>query len=397
MCETGQSLVCDIGSSNIKIGFTGDDAPKTLMQHTSGCIDIADQQQLQYPIENGIITDWNNMERIFQHIFHNELKLIPSEHAILLTECIKNPKSNREELTQSMFETFNCPGMYIIPQPVLSLHSSGRTTGAVVDFGYEQIQIACIYEGYALHHASLKLGFGGKQCTYYLKQLLLEQKHDTTATECDDICIRKIKEDLGYVAIDFEKEMQTIFCTSPTYLISAYLRSIDSLYGQYTAMDIETLCGKYCDALNSFHKYKQYELPDGNIINLGHELSKCTEILFNPKLIGIDNEEGVVRSLYNCIMQTDVDIRWRDMCSNIVLSGGGSMFDGIQKRMYKDMIALAPCSAGRRTKVIAPPERNISAWIGGSIITSSQFIDYMWITKTEYDESGCTIVHRKCF
>ncbi len=51
----------------------------------------------------------------------------------------------------------------------------------------------------------------------------------------------------------------------------------------------------------------------------------------------------------------------------------------------------------RKIKIIAPPERKYSVWIGGSILASLSTFQTMWITKAEYDEAGPQIVHRKCF
>ena len=90
----------------------------------------------------------------------------------------------------------------------------------------------------------------------------------------------------------------------------------------------------------------------------------------------------------------DVDIR-KDLYANVVLSGGTTMFQGIGERMTKELTALAPSTM--KIKVVAPPERKYSVWIGGSILSSLSTFQQMWISKGEYDESGPTIVHRKCF
>lgn len=83
-------------------------------------------------------------------------------------------------------------------------------------------------------------------------------------------------------------------------------------------------------------------------------------------MIGME-AAGIHETTYNSIMKCDVDIR-KDLYGNIVLSGGTTMFPGIADRMSKEITALAPSSM--KIKVVAPPERKYSVWIGGSILAS---------------------------
>ncbi|KAL7199987.1 hypothetical protein ACSBR2_022155 [Camellia fascicularis] len=138
---------------------------------------------------------------------------------------------------------------------------------------------------------------------------------------------------------------------------------------------------------------KSYELPDGQVITIGAERFRCPEVLFQPSLIGME-AAGIHESTYNSIMKCDLDIK-KDLYGNIVLSGGSTMFPGIADRMSKEITALAPSSM--KIKVVAPPERKYSVWIGGSILASLSTFQQMWISKDEYDESGPAIIHRKCF
>merc|ERR1711939_569957 len=138
---------------------------------------------------------------------------------------------------------------------------------------------------------------------------------------------------------------------------------------------------------------KMYTLPDGRTIKVGNQRFRCPEVLFQPSLIGKE-ASGIHETTFNSIMKCDVDVR-KDLYQNIVLSGGTTMFTGLQDRVQKEIAALAPSSM--KVKVIAPPERKYSVWIGGSILASLTTFQQMWISKAEYDEAGPSIVHRKCF
>ena len=166
---------------------------------------------LKYPVEQGIVTNWDDMEKIWHHTFYNELRVAPEEHPVLLTEAPLNPKANREKMTQIMFETFNTPAMYVAIQAVLSLYASGRTTGAVLDTGFDLSHAVPIYDGHALRYPISMVNVGGCDVTEYLLWDLKSERERGSfgGLPAEREIYRDIKEKLCYVALDLRQEMET--------------------------------------------------------------------------------------------------------------------------------------------------------------------------------------------
>ena len=311
---------------------------------------------LTYPIEHGIVNDWDDMEKIWDHTFTNELRVKPDEHNVMLTEAPLNPKVNREKMASIMFNTFRIPGLYVAIQAVLSLYSAGKFTGCVCDSGDGVTHLVPIYDGYSLPHSILRMDLAGRDLTQFMAKILQDSGYTyTTSAELE--IVKNIKEKLCYVALDYSDELQ------------------------------KAQSGSLKDA--------EYEMPDGQVIKVGSQRFKCTETLFDPSMIGREFG-GIHKQTHESIMKSDIDVR-KDLYQNIVLSGGTTLYAGLPERLTKELKALANPNLAGKIKVVAVAERKYCVWIGGSILSSISTFSDMWITKEEFDDAGESIVHRKCF
>jgi len=369
--ENQEPIILELGSYLIKAGFAGDDAPRVVFPSIVGCPKhakvmigmsqkdkyIGDEAQskrgvltLKHPIGYGRIVDnWDDLERLLYHSFYEELRVAPEENPVLIIDSVNALRSQRQKLTQILFETFNTPAVYMISAEVAALYASGRTTGLVLKIGERSFTSVAIYEGYELPHSINTIHFGGAHVTDQLLKLLTERGFSFTTTAERDI-FRDIKEKYAFVSLD------------------------------------------YVQALKSHQNEMSYELPDGQNIILGNELFRCAEFLFQPQHLGMECA-GVADAVFASISACDVDIR-KDLFSNIVLAGGTTLIRGFSDRLEREIEQRAPSTM--RVKVIASPERKYASFIGGSILASLSTFQSFWITKDDYDESGPSIVHRKC-
>ena len=371
--ENYQPLVIDNGSGMCKAGFAGDEAPRSVFpcilgrpKHENVMVGVEESEvyigdeaqckrgvmQIKYPIEHGIVTNWDDMEKIWHYTFYNELRVNAEEHPVLLTEAPVNPKRNREKMIEIMFERFQVPKVQVSVQAVLALYASGRTTGCILDSGDGVTHTVPIYEGFCIPHAIQRLNIAGRDLTDYMMKIVSERGYSFT-TSAEREIIRDLKEQLTYVALDYPEEMKT--------------------------------------TQESLLKERSFELPDGKSIVIGNERFRCPEVLFNPVMIGSESE-GIHKMIYNTVMNCDIDLR-KDLFYNIVLSGGTTMFPGINERLTKELDRLTPPSS--TVKVVTPPERKYSVWIGGSILASLNTFQEKWYTRDDYDEFGPEGIHNK--
>ena len=309
--------------------------------------------RLTYPIDRGIITSWDDMEYIWRHLFYNELRLSPEECSVILMEPVLNPNADRERMVKIMFETFGVPAMDIHLKGLLSMYSTGRVTGCVLNSGFGVTQIIPNYEGVSMATSFKRLNVGGRDLTERMIKCLSKEGYPIRCTKEERAIICDMKETLGYVAMDYD----------------AALKKSEK---------------------SSDHK-KKYELPDGNVVSVGVSRFQTPEALFQPSMIG-ERADGVHVALHKSIASCDIDIR-KDLYENVICSGGSTLFDGFPERLRKELVEVAPKT--REVKVIAGPGRKYAAWIGGSVIAEVSWGPSKWISKSDYEEYGPRIVRQR--
>lgn len=368
------AIVIDNGSGFTKAGFAGAESPKSVFPTLIGTPKSSQQMvggqnkdyfvgfesqaksdllNLRHPIENGLVTNWDEVEKVWNHTFYNELLVKPEEHPVVLTEKPLCPKMNREKMIQIMFETFNVRGFYLGVQAVLALFSLGKTTGCAWDAGDGISFVVPIYEGYGLPHAIMRSGVAGRDLTTTLQKMLIDAGQDPASMKGDDI--RVMKEEVCILALDYQAEVQKN------------------------------------EALRT--NKRKFKLPSGAEVSYGVEAYQCPEALFYPSIAG-SRSNGVQQLIFSAIERCDADVR-KELYGSIVLSGGTSMFPRIAERMEKEVVALA--SPQMKVSVTATPERKNAVWLGGSVVGSLESFPVMMIDRDEYREEGIQIVHQKCY
>jgi len=372
-------IVCDNGTGFVKAGFAGANFPHSIFpsmvgrpilrsEEKVGNVELKDimvgdeaaqlrsNLQISYPLDNGVIRNWEDMCHVWDYTFYERLKVETRDAKVLLTEAPMNPQKNRETMVQTMFERYQFGGVYVAVQAVL-VYAQGLLTGVVVDSGDGVTHIIPVFEGFALPHLVRRLDVAGSDVTRYLIKLLLLRGYTFNRT-ADFETVRQMKEKFCYCGYDLRIEEQ--LANETTTLVESY------------------------------------ELPDGRVIKLGQERYMAPEILFQPHLIDVE-ASGMAEQLFDCIQKADVDTR-PEFYQHIVLSGGSTMFPGLPSRLEKDIRQLYLERVCRGNKEQAkklkchiedPPRRKHMVFLGGAVLAKimKDKPDF-WISRRDWQEKG---------
>ncbi|CAD7938455.1 unnamed protein product [Amoebophrya sp. A25] len=359
-------IVIDMGSGVTKIGFCGEDAPRACVDTVTGQVLTAtgtegqDRQkkvvvgaeayqnseaELTQPVRRGMLDykdSGNAVETLFQHAFSKVLAVEPEDFPLLILDAPTESKQAREWLGELLFEKFKVKSLSMWNTAVMSLFSTGKTRGLVLESGDGVTHAVPVYEGYAIPHAVFKLDCGGADITEELHARCVEAGIPGVA-ELDAMqqitVMRKMKEKLATCVPDYEKA---------------------------------------CDLPDpSDQEHRSFELPDGSIVQIPHDIRfGGAEVLFSHA-----GEETVQHVCTSALNTLDADFRSECM-QNIVLAGGSTMIAGLPAKIKQEVQKIL----GEKVQVLTDSQRKNAAWIGGSMFASFSTFPHYEITKADYDE-----------
>lgn len=367
-----RTLVLDIGQHTCKAGYAGDDAPALTFRSLIGrskhkdvfasssvneedaSVYVAEEAEakasvcaLSHPVRNARIQNWNDLELLWDRVYKS-LGIDETQHPVLFAEPPCSAKNVRERLAEVVFERFGAPSAFFAVQGVLSMYSTGRITGLVVDVGEGQVHTVPVFDGFAISNAVEMVHYGGGNVTDSLVRMLGENGI-SVSTSAERELVRRIKDEHSYASMDVDREAATF---EPKILE----------FGQ-----------------------------SGIRHEFGSGLIRCVEGLFQP--VQFDSEEkGIGELVLSSISKCDIHTRG-ELQRSIICSGGTTAMEGFGARLKKELQELCPHGD---FKVVEPRDRHNGVWAGASTFASFSVFPQLCITKEEYEENGAGFVHVKC-
>jgi centractin len=374
-------IIIDIGSGEIKAGFSGEDSPKVVFKNYIGepkykkvlsafnaedkeihaqyigedCDKFMGILKLKHPVKNGKFSNDQDILSIFNYIY-SKLGLNTEEieqHPLLVTEPLLNPYTNREKIANLLFENLGVQALFFASQPILSLFSTSNTSGTVLESGEGVTQSCVVCEGYSLPNSYERYDYGGADVTEYLK-ILLKKKGYQFYNSTEFRLVNEIKEN-------------SCFCISNKNI-------------------------NINDARKGLNKNPlNYYLPDGTTVSIGEERLLAPEILFNLDKIGKEylSLTDIVMSSIN---KVDIELRQKSY-ENILLSGGNTAIKGLLEKLTSDIKDKAYKNLKINLKTTPKPE--YCCWMGGNMISTLEIFKRMWVSKSDWSEKGSKIIHIK--
>ncbi|XP_037050459.1 actin-like protein 6B [Bradysia coprophila] len=406
------ALVIDPGHHSLRVGYAQEDTPKAEIPAVVGEETIAaaldletkatnnisssntkhyidttflnvprSNMEIQTYMKDGMIDNWDLFEKVLNYTYAKVVSSKSEYHPVLFSEASWNVRTNREKLTELMFEKYNVPAFFVVKNAVLAAFASGRATALVVDSGATHTSAVPVHEGYVLTQAVVKSPLGGDYLSLQCRQYLEAQGIDLTpiyAIASKDVIRER----------DTPRFQTRVLPDKLTNSWQQYM--LKKLLQDFQMSTVQVLETPYDERTASQIPASPYEFPTGYHQDFGCERFKLAESLFDHTMLGA----GQLAS--TSVGMCDADVRL-SLYGSVVVTGGNSLLQGFTERLNRDLSHRAPSNT--RLKMISANgsvERRFGAWIGGSILASIGTFQQMWISAQEYEEGGKGQVERKC-
>lgn len=370
-----QPVVIDLGTALTKAGFAGTPTPTSIIPTAvarptlpralpptgpspplplvgAAMLPLSGVVRVTHPLRRGVVDAPADLTALLSHVLESELRVSAGAHPVLVTENAGAPRRNREWLAEVFFETFQVPSLYVSVPSVLALYASGRTTGVVLDVGHGVTTAVPVAHGHVSKHAMVRVDLGGQDVADRLTSMLREGGSSLLTSSSERDAVRRIKERVCGVA-----------------------RSVKEEEGRWRKGE---------------EKPTAFELPDGNVVEVGAERFRAPEILFQPTLDGLEYP-GAAEAVHEAVQGMDGAVQ-KQLYGAVVLAGGTSKLRGFGQRLADELRPLPPPAT--KIRVHAPPDRLVSAFTGGTMLASLSTFRSMAFTASDYFEQGESIVHR---
>lgn len=286
-----ECCIFDLGASTCKLGIAGFDAPQvefaSRFANDAQLGDAALQASKSIFQQHGTVSNWYAYEKMLQH----GMQQLPACKAALVAHAPLLNLVQREQVLQLYMEKFQFQYVSLVPTAVLNLYSRGLDTGCCVDMGHDSLIVTAVHQSKCVKSANWNVA--GSEMTNYLISMICNRGFATNYT-IDTLMFQDMKHQMGgYVAQNPSNE------TNP----SSYV----------------------------------YNLPDGNTLTIDRERFMCPEVVFQPELLGRENEQGIHCITNNTIISVHNDDIQKQLYKNIVLAGGSSSFAGMSKRLKQEL------------------------------------------------------------
>lgn len=410
------AVVIDVGHSTTKAGFAGSDTPTAVFPsvagvqlkssgvvgqgarplgqsdggkvHHVGTTAISyrrDAMEIVSPLEDGLVRDWDVVEKLWSHAFEERLGIKTEEHPVLMAEPSWNTRKHRERMVELMFEKYQVPAFFLARNAVLASFACGRSTSLVFDSGGGMTSAVPVYDGFVLQNGIVKSQVAGDLLTKELFSLLQQKKVEFLP--------RYMLKKREVTAGKFEVTILDFPQTASSYKEYMTLEVVRDM-----KETVSKVSEKPFVAANNAHiPTVSYELPDGKVAEVGTERFHVPEIMFQPSLLQkpVANAVGAHQMIHSAISNCDSDMR-RELYKGVVCTGANTLLDGFTDRLNSELQQLSPT---QKFKILAPhntAERRFGVWIGGSILASVGTFHQLWMSRSEYDEHGATLCIEKC-